>query len=789
MVVIGFAGRTLTALRTFLFFILCVVLWPAAAAAQNPFANCEDWQLTREQSTYDLVPGSDSVRAGRLSGNVTIRCDGKVLQAEEIWWRTDSPMAYAEGDVFFSQDGTEVSAQRAELNRDTQLGVFLQASGMMELLSEPPDRTLFGTQEPYIIFWGDEIEKVASDRWVLRRGGFTSCVQPTPRWTMTAARLTLVPGEHAILRNMVLSVKDVPLFYLPALYYPINKEDRATGFLLPTYGASTVRGFSLNNAFFWAIDRSQDATFYHDFFARAGLGLGGEYRYVADARSQGNARMYMLDERAQLGPDGETILRPAHRSFDFRGSVNHALPRGVRVAGNVNYFTDISTQQIYQQSIYDLSNRTRSFRGTVAGGTGRYRLSGQFERTDVFYGTDASRYGSAPVGTFAVGEKPIGRSPIYLSANFTGGHLVRQDDITDPTTNRSLWRLDGGPTISAPLSNMPALTVTASAALRYTYWTESLNADGLQVGVPISRQLLDLSTRAVGPVFSRIYRTPDNGYADGFKHLIEPSVTVGWLSAYDNSASLVQLDGVDTLVGGTTTLNYGLTNRLLAKRPTGASPESGQPTGVVREILTVDVRQTYYTNALAAQFDPQYQSSSFGDVRERRLPPSPFSPVQISATTRPTETASAQFRMEYDTRHDAVRTYGASGTLESRVGHVTAGWSKQQIIPGLSGFEDPSRARHFLNLSADLWEPNNRFGGVFAFNYDMLRQYFLQRRYRFYYNSQCCGLAVDFQTVDLSHFGGLGVPNDRRLAISFTLAGIGTFASPLGSFGGNTGSR
>ena len=39
------------------------------------------------------------------------------------------------------------------------------------------------------------------------------------------------------LRNAVIRVKDVPIFYLPVLYYPIQSDDRATGFLLPTYGS------------------------------------------------------------------------------------------------------------------------------------------------------------------------------------------------------------------------------------------------------------------------------------------------------------------------------------------------------------------------------------------------------------------------------------------------------------------------------------------------------------------------------------------------------------------------
>ena len=89
------------------------------------------------------------------------------------------------------------------------------------------------------------------------------------------------------------NVKGVPLLYLPFLYYPTKKEDRATGFLLPTYGVTTLRGQSLSNAFFWAIDRSQDATFMHDWYSKTGQGVGGEYRY---ALSSGNANFetYML---------------------------------------------------------------------------------------------------------------------------------------------------------------------------------------------------------------------------------------------------------------------------------------------------------------------------------------------------------------------------------------------------------------------------------------------------------------------------------------------------------------
>ena len=89
---------------------------------------------------------------------------------------------------------------------------------------------------------------------------------------MTASTVTLNLDNYALLRNSILSVKGVPVFYLPIMYYPIQEDGRATGLLIPTYGASTFRGQSLSNAFFWAINRSHDATLFHDWFTQTGQG-------------------------------------------------------------------------------------------------------------------------------------------------------------------------------------------------------------------------------------------------------------------------------------------------------------------------------------------------------------------------------------------------------------------------------------------------------------------------------------------------------------------------------------
>src|SRR6185503_159395 len=105
-------------------------------------------------------------------------------------------------------------------------------------------------------------------------------------------------------------------------------EDRATGFLIPTYGQSSLRGQSIHNALFWAINRSQDATLLHDWFSKTGQGVGGEYRYNLGLGNDGAISTYLLDqhETTYQQPGGGTLSYPAKRSYEIRGGASQLLP-------------------------------------------------------------------------------------------------------------------------------------------------------------------------------------------------------------------------------------------------------------------------------------------------------------------------------------------------------------------------------------------------------------------------------------------------------------------------------
>ncbi len=244
------------------------LIGPRAAAAQDGMlGSCKSTIRPQGQTPEPITdrpapPGA--LRFTFVGTPVVITCDDMVLQAQTIIYETDTQDIRATGEVLLQQRDLRVFAERAEMNSRTKLGVFYEANGIARIGDAPAEKNPFGTLESDVMFHGRRLEKAGPRTYKINHGAFTTCAQPVPRWEMTMGNGTITIDERAILRNVVLRVKDVPLLYLPAFYYPMNKEDRSTGFLLPTYGASNLRGSTLSNAFFWAISRSQDATFFHD---------------------------------------------------------------------------------------------------------------------------------------------------------------------------------------------------------------------------------------------------------------------------------------------------------------------------------------------------------------------------------------------------------------------------------------------------------------------------------------------------------------------------------------------
>jgi LPS-assembly protein len=753
--------------------------WPGVvrSAAAQQMGNCKSsTQWTMEQVTKDHI---------KLTGQVEIQCGDQSFAADQIDLHQDTHALIAVGNVVFTDGGNRIAADRLEYNTETKTGTFFNAAGTATLQSQekrrpgqPQQKSMFGTQEPDVYFYGDKISKIASEKYRITHGGFTTCVQPTPRWKLTSGTVLLNLEHYAVLTNSLFRVKSVPVFYLPVFYYPINKEDRATGFLIPTYGSSTIKGHTLSNAFFWAISRSQDATILYDWFSNTGQGIGGEYRYVASASSNGQIHVYNLREHQAeyTSSTGTVTTTPERTSYQIQGTMSQQLPHSFRARGRVDYFSDISVQQTYNQNVYNASQRQRSMSGSVSGVLGSWNLTGSYDRSEFFYGTTQSTLkGGTPRFSFQRSDKPLFGSPLYLSIGGEAATLLAQRKTSKATVDQGLSRFDVFPRIRFPFTKWPFLTISTSAAFRETFWTEQRNPKtGLNLQDPINRNYMDLTAQITGPIFSRIWTRSDSDYAEKLKHSIEPFFNVERVSAIDDFSRYVQLDGTDTIVGKVTRISYGVNNRFFRKPGGGANS---------RELMTVALGQSYYSDAKASQYDKNYQTA-YGTA------PSHLSPLTLQIRATPTDKMTGNFRAEYDTQFHALRTMTADGTVN--VGdwlHASAGWSQRRYIEGLAGFNDPTRLDHYLNSSTTWKAWNNRVGGIYNFNYDILHGRFLQQRLMAYYNAQCCGLVMEYQQYNFTGVSSSPVPEDHRLNFTVTLAGIGTFSNIFGSFGGGNAGR
>jgi hypothetical protein len=164
----------------------------------------------------------------------------------------------------------------------------------------------------------------------------------------------------------------------------------------------------------------------------------------------------------------------------------------------------------------------------------------------------------------------------------------------------------------------------------------------------------------------------------------------------------------------------------------------------------------------------------------------------------PTDAINANLRAEFDARYHSLRTISAQGSYNwtNRV-QVTGGWSKRGYIPQIPVFNDcrnvpvtnpptcvPASLDQAINVMSTMHSKDNKVGATVSFNYDILRGFMQQQQLSLFYNAQCCGIAVQYQTYNYGPGSSSPIPADHRFFLSFTLAGLGNFSPFNGALSG-----
>jgi len=741
---------------------------PAAQAPDTPLAKLLGGRADRQEVVGNHL---------RLIGAVELEPPNGMVKffADEADIYLDENRLEARGNVVFADANGRIAAERVEFDLGTGTGTFHDASGSMSMGKAANPRQFAG-QDPDVYFYGETIDKLPDRKYRISKGAFTTCVQPTPRWQLTSGSVQITLDDYAFARNTVLRVKGMPLLYLPVVYYPLQEDERATGFLLPTYGASTYRGQAISNGFFWAINRSEDVTLMHDWFTKAGQGVGGEYRYVADSQSSGNFKIYeFFRKQTEVTSGSETSIVPANTSFEITSAVNHRISQRLRARARVDYFTDILTQQLYHQNLYQATRSTRVIDGSLSGSYGRASVSAQFQRNEYLSGTSSSSvYGNAPRIAASLAPQMLFGTPIYASVNTEFAYILNKQlingEVGRPQDDQSLGKWDLSPSIRIPLSKLTYLSANTSASYRSTYFSRSYDSTGsILTPNALLREFVTVRSEVVGPVLTKIWDTPESTHTERMKHVIEPTIAADYTTEFANQLNVPKTnDAADYVVGGAARITYGLNNRLFYR--SRATEDSRSQT---REFLTVGVQQTYYTNPQSSLYDTSYVSYS------GRPKPVELSPVAATARLSPSTAFDANARVEYDVNGNGLQSFSTGGTYNAARGAANLTFSRTRPSPA-------SQPNSFLTGSTSMRFRDTRVNSQYLVNWDVARRYIVSQTISTSYMGQCCGIQAEFQKFNYQPSAALPFPADRRFNISIVLAGLGSISNFFGAFGSTT---
>ena len=291
----------------------------------------------------------------------------------------------------------------------------------------------------------------------------------------------------------------------------------------------------------------------------------------------------------------------------------------------------------------------------------------------------------------------------------------------------------------------------------------------------IGRQYFDLQTRITGPVFNRIWNTPGNGYAEKFKHVIEPTFTIQ------------RVDGDRQLRPDRQARRHGLHRRQRRRGSPTASTNRlyAKKDDVARDPERDDDAELLHRRARRAVRSAATRAASASPT------PTNFSPSRSRCAASPTDRLQADFRTDWDS--DGPRAADARRQRHAQHGELAAA----SAPAGASGASFRTCPASTTRTRADQLPQRERRPA--QRRQPARRQLRVQLRSaarqlpaaaatsRITTRSAAASASSTRPSTSRESLVTLGVAAGPPLQLSFTLAGIGTFSNFFGAFGGQQG--
>ncbi len=187
----------------------------------------------------------------------------------------------------------------------------------------------------------------------VKNGKYTTCDAEHPHFYVGLTKAIVVPNEKIISGPAYMVIADIPLpLVIPFGFFPNSSQKAMSGFLIPSYGEESSRGYYLRNGgFYWAINDYVDAKITADVYSRGswGMQLATSYKKRYKFSGSFNGSYYLNktgEEGINLTNKRDYKIQWTHRQ-DAKANPNSTF------SASVNY----STTSYDKNQSYSLSER------------------------------------------------------------------------------------------------------------------------------------------------------------------------------------------------------------------------------------------------------------------------------------------------------------------------------------------------------------------------------------------------------------------------------------------------
>ncbi len=296
---------------------------------------------TAEDSmTYDGVTG-----VAHLYGKSTVKYENMDLESDQIYMSLDSSLVHATGseDSTGTKYGTPIFKMGSDTyETDTMAFNFKTKKGIINNAYTEQD-------DGFMI---SEISKRnEKGEMFLYHGRYTTCDLPHPDFYFAMSRAKVRPGKDVVFGPTYLVVADVPLpFAIPYGFFPFTKS-YSSGFIMPTYGDETSRGFYLRDGgYYFAISDKMDLKLIGEIYTKGSWGVSAASNYRKRYRYSGSVFVSY-----QNSVTGDKNMPDYSKTTSFKIQWSH------RQDAKANPYSSLSASVNYSSTSYERNNLTSMY--------------------------------------------------------------------------------------------------------------------------------------------------------------------------------------------------------------------------------------------------------------------------------------------------------------------------------------------------------------------------------------------------------------------------------------------